>query len=56
MRGVCHDPAVHARDGIPGSDASPGVKRATDEFFAGRPERVHVLHANEYSNGSFRKH
>ena len=56
MFGVYYDPAVYARDGIPGSYASPGVKRATDEFFAGRPERVHVLYANEYSNGYFRKH
>ena len=34
---------------------SPGVKRATDEFFADKPERVHVLYACEYSNGYFRK-
>jgi O-methyltransferase len=34
---------------------SPGVKRATDAFFANKPEKPSVLYANEYSNGYFRK-
>jgi O-methyltransferase len=55
MFGVYYDPSVYLRDGIPGNYASPGVKRATDQFFASRPERVCVLYANEYSNGYFRK-
>ena len=55
MFGVYYDPAVYARDGIAATYASPGVKRATDEFFADKPEQVSVLYANEYSNGYFRK-
>lgn len=55
MFGVYYDPQVYRCDGIPGSYASPGVKRATDEFFADKPESVSVLYANEYSNGYFRK-
>ena len=44
-----------ARADIVATYASPGVKRATDEFFADKPEQVSVLYANEYSNGYFRK-
>ncbi|QNP41534.1 TylF/MycF/NovP-related O-methyltransferase [Lysobacter solisilvae (ex Woo and Kim 2020)] len=55
MFGVYYDPEVYAREGIRSTYASPGVKRATDEFFADKPEQVSVLYANEYSNGYFRK-
>ena len=55
MFGVYYDADVYRCEDIPGSYASPGVKRATDEFFADKPERVSVLYANEYSNGYFRK-
>jgi len=34
---------------------SPGVKAATDEFFADKPEKVSVLYSGEYSNGYFYK-
>jgi len=34
---------------------SPGVKRATDEFFADKPEKVSVLYSGHYSSGYFRK-
>jgi O-methyltransferase len=34
---------------------SPGVKRATDEFFADKAERVSVLYCGEYSSGYFYK-
>lgn len=55
MFGVYYDDAVFSRpDTIP-HYKSPGVKRATDEFFADKPEKVSVLYANEYSNGYFRK-
>jgi O-methyltransferase len=56
MFGVYYDPEVFPREGIRATYASPGVKRATDEFFADKPERVSVLYANEYSNGYFRKY
>lgn len=56
MFGVYYDPGVYARDGIRGTYASPGVKRATDEFFRDKPEKVSVLYANEYTNGYLRKY
>ena len=55
MIAVYYDPAVFPRKGISGGYMSPGVKRATDEFFKDKPEKVHLLYANEYSNGYFRK-
>lgn len=55
MFGVYYDPEVYSREGIRATYASPGVKRATDEFFADKPEKVSVLYANEYTNGYFRK-
>jgi O-methyltransferase len=55
MFGVYYDPEVYQREDIRSTHASPGVKRATDEFFADKPEHVSVLYANEYSNGYFRK-
>lgn len=55
MLGVYYDEAILDRpDTIP-HYKSPGVKLATDEFFADKPERVSVLYAGEYSNGYFRK-
>ncbi len=55
MVAVYYDKHVYPRKGLSGGYRSPGVKRATDEFFKDRPEKVHVLYANEYSNGFFRK-
>lgn len=56
MIAVYYDERIFPRKGIQGGYMSPGVKRATDEFFADKPEKVSVLYANEYSNGYFRKH
>ena len=55
MFGIYYDPSVFPRETTPGTYTSPGVKRACDEFFADKPEKVSVLYANEYSNGYFRK-
>ena len=55
MVAVYYDEGVFPRKGLSGGYRSPGVKRATDEFFKDKPEKVHVLYANEYSNGYFRK-
>jgi O-methyltransferase len=33
----------------------PQVKRACDDFFAGKPERMYPLYAGSYSHGYFRK-
>lgn len=56
MFGVYYDPEIYPREGIRHTYASPGVKRATDAFFADKLERVSVLYANEYTNGYFRKY
>lgn len=53
--GVYYDHDVLPRPHTIPQYKSPGVKRATDEFFADKPEKVYVLYANEYSNGYFRK-
>ena len=55
MFGVYYDHEVYPRPHTIPQYKSPGVKRATDEFFADKPEKVSVLYANEYSNGYFRK-
>lgn len=55
MFGVYYDEAVLSRPSIIPQYKSPGVKLATDEFFAGKPEHVAVLYAGEYTNGYFRK-
>ena len=55
MFGVYYDDAVYPRPHTIPHYKSAGVKRATDEFFADKPEKVSVLYANEYSNGYFRK-
>jgi O-methyltransferase len=55
MFGVYTDEAVFPRPHTKASYKSPGVKRACDEFFRDKPEKVSVLYANEYSNGYFRK-
>jgi O-methyltransferase len=44
------DSAVHI-----GWNQLPGVKKACDEYFADKPERVSVLYAGDYSHGFFRK-
>jgi O-methyltransferase len=38
-----------------GWNALPGVKRACDEFFADKPERMYALYAGPYAHGFFRK-
>jgi hypothetical protein len=55
MLAVHYDEDVFRRDGLAGCCRSPGVKRATDEFFRDTPESVCVLYAGEYFNGYFRK-
>lgn len=55
MIAVYYDESIYPRKALAGGYRSPGVKRATDEFFKDKPEKVHVLYANEYSNGYFRK-
>jgi len=37
------------------ADYNPGVGRACRKFFAGKPEKVHSLWADEYAQGYFRK-
>ena len=55
MFGVYYDHDVFPRPETIPHYKSPGVKLATDEFFADKPEKVSVLYACEYSNGYFRK-
>lgn len=55
MLAVYYDDDVFRREGLDGCYRSPGVKRATDEFFRDKPEQVCVLYAGEYTNGYFRK-
>lgn len=55
MFGVYSDESVLPRPHTKKSYKSPGVKRATDAFFADKRETVSVLYANEYTNGYFRK-
>jgi len=55
MFAIYYDETIFPRKGTSGGYRSPGVKRATDEFFRDKPEKVSVLYANEYSNGYFRK-
>jgi len=55
MIAVYYDESIFPRPDLPGEYRSPGVKRATDEFFADKPEKVSLLYAGEYSNGYFRK-
>ena len=33
----------------------PGVKKACDEFFVGKPEKVHYIYSGPYSHGFFHK-
>ncbi len=40
---------------VGGWDANPGVKMACDEFFEGKPEKVHVLFGGNYSHGYIKK-
>lgn len=55
MIAVYVDEEVFPRPGLPGHYKSPGVKRAVDEFFADKPEKVSLLYSCENSNGYFRK-
>ncbi|MBK6542991.1 MAG: hypothetical protein IPG10_17245 [Flavobacteriales bacterium] len=55
MIAVYYDERIFPRKGVSGGYMSPGVKRATDEFFKDKPEKISLLYANEYSNGYFRK-
>jgi len=45
------DPAIYPQ----GWNALPGVKKACDEFFSGKPEKVQYLYSGPYSHGYFRK-
>jgi O-methyltransferase len=56
MIAVYYDEHIFPRKDLAGGFMSPGVKRAADEFFKDKPEKVSVLYANENSNGYFRKH
>ena len=58
------DPDVYARQGfrfprcisdIQAWNVHPGVKRACDDFFRGKPEQMVVLYSGRYSHGFFRK-
>jgi O-methyltransferase len=55
MIGVYYDEKLLPRKNLSGGYRSPGVKRAVDEFFKDKPEKIGVLYANENSNGYFRK-
>lgn len=55
MIAVYYDEDLLPRKGLEGGFRSPGVKRAVDEFFADKEEKVGVLYANEYTCGYFRK-
>lgn len=55
MIAVYYDETIYPRKDLAGGYRSPGVKRACDEFFKDKPEKVSLLYANEYSNGYFRK-
>jgi O-methyltransferase len=55
MIAVYYDETIYPRKDLAGGYRSPGVKRATDEFFKDKPEKISLLYANEYSNGYFRK-
>ncbi len=55
MIAVYYDEKIFPRKGVAGGYISPGVKRATDEFFKDKPEKVSLLYSNENSNGYFRK-
>jgi O-methyltransferase len=55
MIAVYVDEAIFPRPGLQGYYKSPGVKRAVDEFFADKPEKVNLLYSCENSNAYFRK-
>ncbi len=55
MISIYYDVTIFSRTDLFGGNRSPGVKRATDEFFRDKPEKVSLLYACEYSNGYFRK-
>ncbi|MBS1942598.1 MAG: class I SAM-dependent methyltransferase [Bacteroidetes bacterium] len=55
MIAVYVDDEVFPRPGLQGYYKSPGVKRAVDEFFADKPEKVNLLYSCENSNAYFRK-
>lgn len=55
MFNIYYDGAVYEPDSRWVKFRSPGVKQATDEFFADKPEKVSVLYSGHYSSGYFRK-
>lgn len=55
MIAVYVDETIFPRPGLQGYYKSPGVKRAVDEFFADKPEKVSLLYSCENSNAYFRK-
>lgn len=52
---IYYDPSVYEPENRWCKYRSPGVKRATDEFFADKPEKVSVLWSGHYTSGYFRK-
>lgn len=55
MIAVYYDENIFPRKDLAGGYRSPGVKRATDEFFKDKPEKISLIYACENSNGYFRK-
>jgi len=55
MIAVYYDEKLLPRKGLEGGYRSPGVRRAVDEFFADKPEKVSMLYACENACGYFRK-
>jgi O-methyltransferase len=55
MFNIYYDGSVYEPDSRWVKYRSPGVKKATDEFFADKPEKVSVLYSGHYSSGYFRK-
>lgn len=53
--GIYWDPSTTCAMTKDGRYLSVGVKRACDEFFAGRPEEVSALYAGNYTMGYFRR-
>ena len=52
---IYYDGSVYEPDSRWVKYRSPGVKQATDEFFADKPEKVSVLYSGHYTSGYFRK-
>jgi O-methyltransferase len=55
LLGVYWDPVVKVGMTTDERYKSPGVKKACDEFFTDKPERISILLAGNYTSGFFRK-